>query len=252
MVGKAEFYGFTWRFTEKNQRPLITCLTIGDRELTKSGPQRQITWEASDPNNDRLEYKVEVREESSSVWQDVNGSKPLSEAKFPLPLAQLPDGRYSLRITASDAPSNYESPLTATRVSPLFIINNGRPEIKGMNYDHVSGKLIASISDRLSIITDLAVSVDGGEWRSISSADGILDERLEEVRIVLPGITGGNHSVALRATDDAGNESVAQISVLFAKNPPPPEPEKPIVDDDPDEQGEESKAESDLQQRSKQ
>jgi hypothetical protein len=251
MVGKGEFYGFTWRFTEKNQRPIITSLMVGDRELTKSGPQRQITWEANDPNNDKLEYRIAVREESSSVWQDVNGSKSLTEAKFPLPLAQLPDGRYHLRITASDAPSNYESPLASSRISPLFVVNNGRPEIKGLNYDQASARLNATVSDRLSIITDLAISVDGGEWRSIPSADGILDERQEEVRVALPGIVAGNHSVALRAIDEAGNESVAQITASFSKSQPSSEPEKPVVDDDLMEEEAEIKPEVSLERKSK-
>lgn len=235
MTGKAEFYGFSWRYAEKNQRPEIKTLTIGERELTKTGPVRQVSWEAVDPNGDRLEYRLAVREESSTAWQEVSGQAPLSEAKFPLPVGQLPDGRYHLRLVASDAPSNYESPLNSTRLSPLLIVNNGRPEIRELAVDPASGRLTATVADKLSIISELAVVVDGGEWHSIAPVDGILDEREESVKLTLPGLSTGRHSVALKAVNEAGGETVVQKSIALDKTPVAAAPaEDAFVDDGAD------------------
>jgi hypothetical protein len=232
MTGKAEFYGFSWRYAEKNQRPEIKSLTVGERELGKSGPVRQIGWEAADPNGDRLEYRLAVREESSTSWQEVGSPLPPGEAKFSLLVGQLPDGRYHLRLTASDAPSNYESPLTSTRQSALFIVNNGRPEIRELVVDPASGRLTATVADKLSIIGELAVAVDGGEWHSIAPVDGILDEREESVKLILPGLSTGRHSVALRAVNEAGGETVVQKSIALDKAPVAEAPaEEAIVDD---------------------
>jgi hypothetical protein len=232
MTGKADFYGFSWRFAEKNQRPEIKSLTIGDRELTKSGAQRPITWEASDPNSDRLEYRLAIKEESAPAWQDVSGPTALTEAKFTLPVGQIPDGRYYLRLTVSDVPSNYESPLTISRTSPLFIVNNGRPEIVDLAFDPVSGRLTAKVSDRLSIISELAVAVDGGEWRSISPVDGILDEKSENVRITLPGINTGRHNISIKAVNEAGGETVLQKIITLDRTQPVAPTEELIVDDE--------------------
>jgi hypothetical protein len=232
MTGKAEFYGFSWRFAEKNQRPEIKSLTIGDRELAKGGAQRQISWEASDPNGDKLEYRLAVKEESTPSWQEVSGPAPLTEAKFALPVGQLADGRYHLRLTASDASSNFESPLTTSRTSALFIINNGRPEIRDLTFDPATGRLTAQVTDKLSIISELAIAVDGGEWRSISPVDGILDEKTESVRVALPGIKTGRHTVSLKAVNDAGGETVVQKSISLEKTTVAEPAEELIVDDE--------------------
>jgi hypothetical protein len=232
MTGKGEFYGFSWRFAEKNQRPEIKTLTIGDRELAKGGAQRQITWEAGDPNSDKLEYRIAIKEESASMWQNVSGQLPLTELKFSLPVAQLPDGRYHLRLTASDAPSNFEAPLITSRTSQLFVINNGRPEILDMTFDPASGGLTAKVTDKLSVISELAIAVDGGEWRSISPVDGILDEKNEAVRIPLSGIATGQHTISIKAVNEAGGETVVQKSVALDKASVTAPIEELIVDDE--------------------
>lgn len=233
MTGKAEFHGFSWRYAEKNQRPEIKSLTIGEKELAKGGAQRQISWDAADPNGDRLEYRVAVREESTQLWQEVSGQSALTETKFLLPVGQLPDGRYRLRVTASDAPANYDAPLTVSRLSPFFVVNNGRPEIKEIAFDQANGQLTAKVEDKLSIITELAVAVDGGEWHSFAPADGILDEKEETVRLSLPGIAKGAHTVALRALNESGGETVAQKVIELDKALPVAKPEELIIDDEP-------------------
>lgn len=233
MTGKAEFHGFTWRYAEKNQRPAIKSLTIGEREFAKGGAQRQVSWEAADPNGDRLEYRVAVREETAQVWQEVSGQSALTETKFPLPVGQLPDGRYRLRITVSDAPSNYDAPLTASRLSPPFVVNNGRPEILEIVLNQATGQLTGKVVDKLSIITELAVAVDGGEWHSFTPADGILDEREESVRLSLPGLAKGRHTIALRGVNESGGETVTQKVVEFDKPLPVTQQEEQIIDDEP-------------------
>lgn len=231
LAGKAELHGFTWRFAEKNQRPRISKLAVGEREIAQDGPRRMITWEAADPNSDTLEYRVSVREEGSPVWQEISGPLPLAEAKFALPVGRLPDGRYLLRITASDAPSNFAGSLSVARVSQPFVINNGRPEIRNLLYTPASATLSAMIVDRLSIISALAISVDGGQWRPVAPLDGILDEKEEELRVVLQTLGPGRHTVSLRAVNAAGNETVQQQTISLDK-PVPPAPELPVVDED--------------------
>ena len=235
LLGKAELYGFAWRYAEKNQRPVINKLVVGERELAKDGAQRLITWEGTDPNSDRLEYRIAVKEESSPQWQELSGPLPLSDMKFILPVGKLPDGRYMLRVTASDSPSNYESPLAVSKVSHSFIVNNGRPEIKEMQFNPATATLTAHISDRLSIITWLSISIDGGEWRSIAPTDGILDEKEEDLRIAVPAMRTGRHSISLKAVDEAGNESVRQISVSLDKPALQPQPtDSPVIDEEQD------------------
>jgi hypothetical protein len=56
----------------------------------------------------------------------------------------------------------------------------------------------------------LEVQVDGkAPWKVVTSTDGILDDAVETTDVPL-GLTG-NHIVALRAYDSAGNSVVREI-----------------------------------------
>jgi hypothetical protein len=65
--------------------------------------------------------------------------------------------------------------------------------------------------DTASPITELAYSVDGGDWQAAGPKDGVFDDLEELFAITLPaGLPSGNHTIAVRAVDSAENLGAAQ------------------------------------------
>ena len=90
---------------------------------------RSFTWNASDPNGDKLAFTIHYRGEGESNWKPLLRDHPRRD--YTLQSGALPDGSYRLRITASDSPSN---PATKARsgelVSTPFIIDNSPPRLR--------------------------------------------------------------------------------------------------------------------------
>jgi hypothetical protein len=85
-------------------------------------------WRADDDNRDTLSYDVHYRLEGETAW------KPLKQGVTdPLVVwdtTSVPNGRYVIRVTASDAPSNSPSTaLTGSLESSTFEVDNAPPVI---------------------------------------------------------------------------------------------------------------------------
>ena len=60
----------------------------------------------------------------------------------------------------------------------------------------------------------MAYSVDDGPWQLGTSADGLFDDLVEDLRIELPAsLPRGTHTIAIRVADSAGN--VGSTSATF-------------------------------------
>jgi hypothetical protein len=55
--------------------------------------------------------------------------------------------------------------------------------------------------------------VDGGDWKFFAPKDGVFDDREEPFEVKLDPLAAGQHSIAVRATDEEGNIGVEKISV---------------------------------------
>jgi hypothetical protein len=123
----------------------------------------------------------------------------------------VPDGRYVLRVTADDAPSNPSRlALRGTRESRVFLVDNTPPLVSLQAGDAAVEALVV---DAASPVRRLEYSVDGGPWGELHPADGISDSPEERFSIPLDGLSPGAHLVVARATDQLGNVSVARVEV---------------------------------------
>jgi hypothetical protein len=70
-------------------------------------------------------------------------------------------------------------------------------------------------------VTRIEIAIDSLEWRQARAADGVFDERTEAYEGSLPAfVDGGEHVVAVRATDEAGNTGTASVTFRAAGAPP--------------------------------
>ena len=171
-------------------------------------------WKASDQNGDTLQYKVEYRGEREREWKLLKDE--VKENRFSWDATSFADGRYLLRVTATDLPDNYPSvALTASIESEPFVIDNTPPVIDGLSAKSEAGKLVIRFhaADALSDLDSAEFSVNGGEWKPARPAGGITDSAALDyvVETALPA--GAEWTVAVRVSDENDNVAVSKIVV---------------------------------------
>ena len=169
---------------------------------------RTLQWHASDANGDALKYKVEVRSEPSGPWIKVDDD--LESTAFTWDTNGLPDGRYRVRVTASDAGVNpVGEGLTGTALSAPFTVDNTAPSVTELAAASQPGAVVVTgrAEDASSTLTRIEVSIDNGDWQTVTPDGGFADERVLGFRARLPDVKPGEHTLSVRAVDTAGNSA---------------------------------------------
>jgi hypothetical protein len=183
------------------------------RKLYQRG-LRTFSWQAEDPNGDPLLFDVEYRAVGDERWRVLRAD--LSEPVFAWDTSSVPNGRYVLRVVATDAPGNPPAlALTGTKECPSFEVDNAPPAIAASLDPRTPGRIRATVRDDATPVRKLEISVDGGRWVEVHPADGIADSLEEIYEIPVPPAPGGTgtRTVVLRAADLLGNVATARVDV---------------------------------------
>ncbi|HEV8129857.1 MAG TPA: hypothetical protein VGQ81_01295 [Acidobacteriota bacterium] len=182
------------------------------RRVFQAGAQ-SISWEAHDENGDELEYALYFKGEGESNWKLLEDH--LSDTTYTIDSKTLPDGIYSVKVVATDAPANpHELALTDEMLSKTFVINNSPPRVI-IKSNHSQGNSVEVRFEAQSESTPLyqaEYSVDGSEWQIIYPVDGITDG-LKEEYVFTVRASPGEHSVGIRVTDGVGNVGTGKVII---------------------------------------
>ncbi|MGA2496732.1 MAG: hypothetical protein ABSH20_03265 [Tepidisphaeraceae bacterium] len=174
-----------------------------------------ISWEAADPNNDTLEYTLFYRQGTTGPW--VQLAEKLKETSYTWDTRAASDGRYQVRVVASDAKSNPKGQgKTASRLSNQFVIDNTPPVIGDIKttIDGKNVKIEAKVVDRTGTVAAVDYAVDSkDDWQAADASDKIFDSPEEGVVFTADGLSAGAHQITIRATDDHGNQSYETVQV---------------------------------------
>ena len=167
-----------------------------------------VRWTASDENGDALIYTVEIRGAKEKNWKLLRDK--LHEKYYSFDSTAFADGEYRIRITASDAPSNTpEDTLTATQESDPFTIDNTPPAITRLE---AAGNVVKwHAADALSTIYKAEYSLDGGDWTVADPVGRLSDSQALDYALTLKNLAPGEHTVAVRVSDENDNSSVEKI-----------------------------------------
>ncbi|HET8644360.1 MAG TPA: hypothetical protein VFO85_02650, partial [Vicinamibacteria bacterium] len=147
--------------------------TSYSRKLYQKGIQT-LSWKAEDPNQDTLAYDVYYRPVADTRFRLLR--KGLTDAVLAWDTSTVPNGRYLVRITASDAPSNPERlALTAERESEPFDVDNTPPSVTASLTQNSPLRVRATVRDDSSLVRRTEYSIDGGRWEEVHPLDGIND-----------------------------------------------------------------------------
>ena len=192
-------------FRTSNLAPEIGRLDVPDLSAA-DGAVRQarlnVKWEASDPNDDDLQYTLSVRKDGWPDWIRLN-EDPITEKSFAWDTTAFPSGSYQVKLVASDRPSNRaELALTRERESLPFLVDHDAPHVRLEPNGH--GASIA-LSDDLTRLVKAEYAVDGKPWSPIFPDDGLFDSLRETITLSLPDLATGTHILMVKVTDSAGN-----------------------------------------------
>jgi hypothetical protein len=171
-------------------------------------------WKAADANGDMLEYKVEYRGIGEREWKPLK--EHLRENRYSWDTTMFADGRYEVRVTASDAPDNFDADaLSATIVSDPFLVDNTPPEIVNLTAKLEGGKLVLRFrgQDALSSLDSAEFSVNGGEWKPARPTTGITDSPAHDYAAEAEAGPGTEWTVAVRVADENENQAVRKVVV---------------------------------------
>ena len=185
-----------------------SSLSLGRRTYQKG--LLTIVWRAEDDNRDDLAYDVLYRREGETAWKPLK--RGMSEAILVWDTSSVPNGRYFVRVVASDAPSNSPTTaLTGAMESTSFDIDNTPPTIAVTSVRREGSRVIIAfdVRDADSAVQKADYSLDGDRWQTIYPRDGIADSRFEQFELALDGDAGAR-GVILRATDALGNVASAR------------------------------------------
>jgi hypothetical protein len=171
--------------------------------------QLTISWQADDPDTDRLVYDVEFRGDGDGEREWKSLKKNLHDNSVSIDGDALADGRYLFRVTASDREANASgSARDADLVSSPVLIDNTPPAIRVRAATRASIEFEAQ--DAVSALKRAEWSVDAGPWTPLAPVDGILDSPTEQFRFT-PVAPAGEHVVVIRVVDSGNNTALARV-----------------------------------------
>jgi hypothetical protein len=174
-------------------------------------PTITISWQAEDPDGDPLTFDVDIRGEGESRWRLLKDD--VRQSRYQPDPDTLPDGKYQVRVVASDAEANPPgSARTAEQLSAPFLIDNTPPVVRVLKQERTAAaaEVRFEVADAASVLRRAEYSLDAGPWTPVYSEDGIVDSRLETFLIRLDPLQPGEHVIVLRAYDMGNNAGMGK------------------------------------------
>jgi hypothetical protein len=188
--------------------------TVPPRRFYQRGA-RSFQWQAEDRNSDTLEYSIYYRGLNEQTFRLLKDK--LRDNFYTIDGATLADGRYLIKVVASDAPDNpLGQKLTGERLSEPVDIDNTPPAIKVMTQPQVikeSVRVVFTVDDATGKIRKADASIDGTAWLPVFPEDGIADSGHETYAVEFGALSPGEHTISLRSFDSSGNVGTLSITI---------------------------------------
>jgi hypothetical protein len=182
-----------------------------------------VKWTAHDDNDDQLVYSVYYRGDGESHWLLLKEN--ITDKAYSFDASLLPDGGYTIKVVASDAPSHSPGDsLTDSRECRRFEVDTSPPRIENLSASVEGGQIHVHFraEDGFSPIKRAEFSVDAGEWKFVEPVGQLSDSKTTDYdfKVALDSAkkddAAGEHVVVVRGYDKYDNMGAAK-TVLRAK-----------------------------------
>jgi hypothetical protein len=204
---------YTVTVTDTGDAAPVSSTGTPTQTLSRAASQQlMISWQADDPDGDKLVYELAFRGDGEREWKTLK--KDLHDNSYTIDGDALADGRYFFKVTASDRESNPPAAAKeADLVSSPVLIDNTPPVVRIQSAARTgNGADVAfDAQDSASVLRRAEWSLDAGPWTPISPVDGILDSPAEQFRLHIAAVPPGEHLLVIRVADSGNNSGLAKV-----------------------------------------
>jgi sugar lactone lactonase YvrE len=139
-----------------------------------------VRWAAHDENDDNLVYSVYYRGDNERDWKLLKSD--LTDKFYSFESGLLPDGGYTVKVVASDAPSHSpEDTLSDEKESLRFEVDNTAPRIENLaaRVEAQGLHITFHAADDGSPIKRAEYSIDAGDWQYVEPVGALSDAKSE-------------------------------------------------------------------------
>ncbi len=175
-----------------------------------------VKWTVHDDNDDQMVYSIYYRGDGEKRWLLLKDN--ITDKFYAFDASLLPDGGYTLKIAASDAPSHSPGDaLTTEKVSARFEVDSTPPLVEALNAEVEASQIHITFhaADSFSPIDHAECSVDAGDWHFVEPVGQLSDSKTENYDFKLPvtGNAADEHVVVVRVYDRYDNMSSAKTVI---------------------------------------
>ncbi len=179
-----------------------------------------VKWSTHDENDDQLIYSLYYRGDGETRWLLLKDN--ITEKAYSFDASLLPDGGYTVKVVASDAPSHSPNEaLTASKESRRFEVDTTPPRIEALSATLEGTEIHVAFHavDGFSPIKRAEYSIDAGEWKYVEPSGQLSDAKTEnyDFKAALEAAKNGGasseHVVVVRAYDRYDNMGAAKILI---------------------------------------
>jgi len=174
-----------------------------------------VKWNAHDENDDQLVYSVYYRGDGETRWLLLKDS--LTDKAYSFDASLLPDGGYTVKVVASDAPSHSPGEaLTATKESRRFEVDTTPPRVENLTASAEGSQIHVRFraEDGFSTIKRAEYSIDAGDWKYVEPVGQLSDAKVEDYDFMAALGTGNDaasdHVIVVRVYDKYDNMGAAK------------------------------------------
>jgi hypothetical protein len=179
-----------------------------------------VKWSAHDENDDQIVYSIFYRGDGQTRWLLLKDN--ITDKAYSFDASLLPDGGYTVKVIASDAPSHSPGEaLTASRESRRFEVDTTPPRIENLSAIVEGGQIHVNFRaiDNFSTLKRAEYSVDAGEWKYVEPVGQLSDAKTENYDFKATpetskdGGASSEHVVVVRVYDRYENMGAAKTLI---------------------------------------
>ncbi len=197
----------------ETQKLIPSMQYAGSEKRSFRRASQAFVFRVSDPNTDTLQYRIRLLPERGTP---IELEKAWREKFFTFDTLPVPDGRYRLEVTATDAPSQpFNSVLTSTHRTAAFIVDHTPPVLSELSAvaEGEGIRVRFTANDATSVLKEAALSADGENWLQVLPEDRIFDDSTERFDVLVPRDLVRGDRVLVRVIDAHSNEQTAFVFI---------------------------------------